>query len=74
MEPCYGFRSLHAYKSKFQPRREPLHLVYRRTTDLPKIGIAILRAYLAKTPAPTRVARIPTARQPLHQDHQLAAA
>jgi lysylphosphatidylglycerol synthetase-like protein (DUF2156 family) len=30
LEPCYGFRSLHAYKAKFQPRREPLHLVYRR--------------------------------------------
>jgi lysylphosphatidylglycerol synthetase-like protein (DUF2156 family) len=52
MEPCYGFRSLHAYKSKFQPRREPLHLVYRRGADLPRIGIALLRAYLASTPAP----------------------
>jgi lysylphosphatidylglycerol synthetase-like protein (DUF2156 family) len=47
MEPCYGFRSLHAYKSKFQPRREPLFLVYRRTADLPRIGVALLRAYLS---------------------------
>jgi lysylphosphatidylglycerol synthetase-like protein (DUF2156 family) len=53
LEPCYGFRSLHAYKAKFQPRREPLHLVYRRVSDLPQIGLAILCAYLSKpTPRP----------------------
>jgi lysylphosphatidylglycerol synthetase-like protein (DUF2156 family) len=63
LEPAYGFRSLHAYKSKFQPRRSPLHLVYRRGTDLPRIGIALLLAYLASTPTPrttaTRIA-VPT--------------
>jgi lysylphosphatidylglycerol synthetase-like protein (DUF2156 family) len=48
MEPLYGFASLHAFKAKFQPRREPLFLVYRSTGDLPRIGVAVLRAYLAK--------------------------
>jgi lysylphosphatidylglycerol synthetase-like protein (DUF2156 family) len=43
------FRSVHAYKAKFQPHRAPLHLAYRRTLDLPQIGIAILRAYLSST-------------------------
>lgn len=56
MEPLYGFRSLHAFKAKFQPRREPLYLVYRGTGDLPRIGAAVLRAYLAK---PTAVRRRP---------------
>lgn len=48
MEPLYGFASLHAFKAKFQPRREPLFLVYRGTGDLPRIAVAVLRAYLAK--------------------------
>jgi len=46
MEPYYGFRSLHAFKAKFQPRHEPLYLAYRDEADLPRIGIAISRAYL----------------------------
>jgi hypothetical protein len=48
LEPCYNFRSLHAYKAKFHPRRETLHLLYRRPADLPRIGIALLRAYLTQ--------------------------
>ncbi|WP_242613557.1 bifunctional lysylphosphatidylglycerol flippase/synthetase MprF [Herbihabitans rhizosphaerae] len=52
LEPCYGFRSLHAFKSKFQPRTEPLYLVFRHATDLPRIGTAITLAYLRK-PATT---------------------
>ncbi|WP_326838230.1 DUF2156 domain-containing protein [Amycolatopsis rhabdoformis] len=46
MEPYYGFRSLHAFKAKFQPRREPLYLAYRDEADLPRIGLALGRAYL----------------------------
>jgi phosphatidylglycerol lysyltransferase len=46
LEPLYGFRSLHAYKAKFGPRYEPMHLVYRDEGDLPRIGIALTRAYL----------------------------
>jgi hypothetical protein len=57
-EPLYGFGSLHAFKAKFQPRREPLYLVYRSAGDLPRIGAAVLRAYLAK---PATAARRPPA-------------
>ena len=46
LEPYYGFRSLHAFKAKFQPRREPLYLAYRDEADLPRIGLALGRAYL----------------------------
>lgn len=54
MEPLYGFGSLHAFKAKFQPRREPLYLAYRSGADLPRIGAAVLRAYLAKPSAAPR--------------------
>jgi lysylphosphatidylglycerol synthetase-like protein (DUF2156 family) len=46
MEPHYGFRSLHAFKAKFSPRYEPMYLAYRDEGDLPRIGIALTRAYL----------------------------
>jgi lysylphosphatidylglycerol synthetase-like protein (DUF2156 family) len=46
MEPYYGFRSLHAFKTKFKPRYVPMYLTYREETDLPRIGIALARAYL----------------------------
>ena len=46
LEPYYGFRSLHAFKSKFQPRIDPLFLVFPEAADLPRIGIALSRAYL----------------------------
>lgn len=72
MEPLYGFASLHAFKAKFQPRREPLYLAYRGTGDLPRIGAAILRAYLAKPatvaqrqPVPSVLRKPALARGPL---------
>lgn len=72
MEPLYGFASLHAFKAKFQPRREPLYLVYRSTGDLPRIGAAVLRAYLAKPasaatrqPVPSVLRETTAARVPL---------
>jgi lysylphosphatidylglycerol synthetase-like protein (DUF2156 family) len=46
LEPYYGFRSLHAFKAKFQPRLEPLFLIFPEATDLPRIGLALSRAYL----------------------------
>jgi len=46
LEPHYGFRSLHAFKTKFSPRYEPLYLAYRDEADLPRIGIALTKAYL----------------------------
>lgn len=50
LEPMYGFRSLHAFKSKFAPRYEPMYLLFRDEADLPRIGIALTRAYLPDTP------------------------
>ncbi|WP_326836214.1 DUF2156 domain-containing protein [Amycolatopsis rhabdoformis] len=46
MEPYYGFRSLHAFKTKFKPRYVPMYLAYREEADLPRIGVALARAYL----------------------------
>ncbi|MFJ9456269.1 bifunctional lysylphosphatidylglycerol flippase/synthetase MprF [Kitasatospora sp. NPDC101447] len=46
MEPYYGFRSLHAFKAKFQPRHEPMFLLYRDEADLPRIGLSLLRCYM----------------------------
>jgi lysylphosphatidylglycerol synthetase-like protein (DUF2156 family) len=46
LEPVYGFRSLLAFKAKFQPRYEPLYMLYPDAAALPAIGNAITRAYL----------------------------
>jgi phosphatidylglycerol lysyltransferase len=46
LEPFYGFRSLHAFKAKFSPRYEPIHMAFRDEADLPRIGVALTRAYL----------------------------
>ena len=46
LEPYYGFRSLQAFKSKFQPRYVPLYLVFPDEAALPRIGVALSRAYL----------------------------
>lgn len=46
LEPYYGFRSLHAFKAKFQPRYEPMYLVDRDEAGLARIAIGIARAYL----------------------------
>ncbi|WP_024357272.1 bifunctional lysylphosphatidylglycerol flippase/synthetase MprF [Leucobacter chironomi] len=46
IEPLYGFKSLHRFKQKFNPRHESLYLLYRDEGDLPRIGIALTRAYL----------------------------
>ncbi len=46
LEPVYGFRSLLAFKSKFQPTHRPLHMVYPDAAALPAIATAGGRAYL----------------------------
>ncbi len=46
LEPFYGFRSLHHFKTKFNPRYAPVFMCYRDEADLPRIGLAISRAYL----------------------------
>ncbi|MEI4271457.1 DUF2156 domain-containing protein [Klenkia sp. LSe6-5] len=46
VEPVYGFRSLLAFKAKFQPRHRPLWLVHLDPADLPRIARAVSLAYL----------------------------
>jgi len=46
LEPFYGFRALLAFKQKFRPRWEPVYLLFPGVTSLPRISLAILRAYL----------------------------
>ena len=46
LEPHYGFQSLHAFKTKFQPRFAPLHLLFPDEAALPRIAVALSRAYL----------------------------
>ena len=53
LEPVYGFRSLLAFKAKFQPEYRPLYLTYPDPTALPAVAIAITRAYLPDL-TPTR--------------------
>lgn len=46
LEPVYGFRSLLAFKSKFQPRYEQIFLTIPALSNLPAVGLAIGHAYL----------------------------
>ncbi|GEL24875.1 hypothetical protein PSU4_38290 [Pseudonocardia sulfidoxydans NBRC 16205] len=66
LEPFYGFRSLHAFKAKFQPRYEPVHLAFRDEADLPRIGVALTRAYL---PDATAWQLIAATRSGGHEQH-----
>ena len=45
LEPYYGFRSLHAFV-EVPARHEPLYLVFPDEAALPRIGLALSRAYL----------------------------
>jgi len=42
----YSFKSLFAFKDKFQPRWERVYLAYTDPLRLPAISLALLRAYL----------------------------
>ncbi len=46
LEPVYGFRSLHAFKTKFKPRYEPMYMVYPDEAALPRVGVALTQAFL----------------------------
>ncbi|GAA2554166.1 hypothetical protein GCM10010210_29500 [Pseudonocardia hydrocarbonoxydans] len=46
LEPVYGFRSLLAFKAKFQPEYRPLHMACPDVATMPAVGTAIARAYL----------------------------
>ena len=58
LEPVYGFRSLLAFKAKFQPDFRPLHLTYPDSTALPAIGTSIARAYLPDLGAAATVSMV----------------
>lgn len=46
LEPVYGFRSLLAFKAKFQPEYRPMYMCYSDPAALPAITRAIGKAYL----------------------------
>ncbi|MFJ5955691.1 phosphatidylglycerol lysyltransferase domain-containing protein [Paenarthrobacter sp. NPDC092416] len=46
LEPMYGFKSLAAFKSRFQPEHRTLFMYYHDPLALPAIGIAVGSAYL----------------------------
>ncbi|MFI2564452.1 bifunctional lysylphosphatidylglycerol flippase/synthetase MprF [Paenarthrobacter sp. NPDC018779] len=46
LEPMYGFKSLAAFKSRFQPEHRTLYMYYRDPLSLPAIGLAVGSAYL----------------------------
>lgn len=46
LEPAYGFKSLAAFKEKFQPTLEPLVMAYPDALALPGISVALTREYL----------------------------
>lgn len=46
LEPLYGFRSLAAFKSRFQPEYRTLYLYYQDPLQLAAIAGALTRAYL----------------------------
>ena len=46
VEPVYGAHSLFEFKNKFAPRWEPVFIAYPGAGTLPKIGYAIMRAYM----------------------------
>lgn len=57
LEPVYGFQALLAFKSRFRPVYRPRYLTYPDTFALPRIGRAIVRAYLPHVP-PTQLAQL----------------
>jgi phosphatidylglycerol lysyltransferase len=62
LEPYYGFRSLNNFKAKFLPRHEPLYLVVPDEGVLPRVGIALGRAYLPDVRVRDLPALVSTAR------------
>jgi len=46
LEPVYGFRSLHQFKTKFKPRYIPMYMVYPDGSTLPRIALSLTAAFL----------------------------
>lgn len=47
-ESVYEAKGLFAFKRKFDPRWEPIHLLYPTASDLPRIAVAVGRAFLPR--------------------------
>lgn len=47
-DAVYAAKGLFRFKDKFDPRWEPMFLAYPRAADVPRIGLAALRAFLPK--------------------------
>jgi phosphatidylglycerol lysyltransferase len=58
LEPVYGFRSLLAFKRKFQPELHPLFLALPDRLALPAVGVALTRAYLPSLSLPAALALV----------------
>ncbi len=46
LEPVYGFRSLHQFKTKFKPRYIPMYMVYPDGAALPRVAVSLTAAFL----------------------------
>ncbi|AJT40497.1 bifunctional lysylphosphatidylglycerol flippase/synthetase MprF [Psychromicrobium lacuslunae] len=46
LEPFYGFRSLAAFKARFQPTHRTMYMYYQDPLALPSIALAVTEAYL----------------------------
>ncbi|MFS0735367.1 DUF2156 domain-containing protein [Microbacterium sp. 1P10UB] len=64
IEPGYGFRSLLSFKRKFQPRFDPLWLLYPDAAILPAAAVAIARSYLPNLTLTAAVRMVGTLRKP----------
>lgn len=58
LEPAYGFKSLFAFKSKFNPEYRTLWLMVPDALSLPVVALAIARAYLPYMKARDAVALV----------------
>ena len=64
LEPVYGFRSLLAFKAKFQPVYRPLYVCYEDPGSLAAIGAAVTRAYLGPVGAVSGMRMMSALRKP----------
>jgi lysylphosphatidylglycerol synthetase-like protein (DUF2156 family) len=55
LEPAYGFGSLFRFKAKFHPEYTTLYMAFPDFSALPRIGMALARAYLPEVSARERV-------------------
>lgn len=61
LEPFYHFAPLFEFKRKFDPAWSPIYVVYPNLASLPKVSVAIVRAYLPKMGVQEVAAQLSTA-------------